>query len=284
MHLAAITATERRQGARPAGPRRLLPALLLAPLLAWAPALAPRARAAAPDTTGITFDQHPGAALPDEAAFLDQDGRPVTLGALRDGRPLVLALGYFSCPALCGIVRDDLFAALSASGLSAATDYRLLFVSIDPAETPADARQALADDLARYPTEGAREGWRFLTGPRASIDALEAAVGYHSRFDAGLKQFIHPAGVVLATPDDRVSGYLMGVGYAAGDLRAAVKRAGGGGIEAAAQPVLLLCFHFDPATGRYSLAIMKVLRLAGALTVLTIGGLVAVLWRRQRRA
>ena len=239
------------------------------------------AQAAPPDLTGLGFEPHPGATLPRDVAFVDQDGRPVTLGT-SGAQPLVLVLGYFTCPSLCGIVRDDLFAALARTGLATPADYRLAFVSIDPAEGPADARAALADDLARFPTAGAAQGWRFLTGPQASIAAVEQAVGFHSRFDASLKQFLHPTGVVVATADGTVSGTLTGVGYQPGDLRAAIVRAQAGGIEQAAQPVLLLCFHFDPATGRYTLAIVKLLRLAGVLTVLTITGLLVALRRRER--
>jgi protein SCO1/2 len=110
------------------------------------------------------------------------------------------------------------------------------------------------------------------------------AVGYYSRYDTALKQFIHPAGIVVLTPRGVVSGYVLGIGYQPGDLRAAVIRASSGGVEQAVQPVLLLCFHFDPTTGRYSLAIMKLLRLTGLLTVLTVLGVLLVLRRRERQA
>jgi len=227
----------------------------------------------------FAFDQKPGAQLPLDAAFTDAAGRSVTLGTL-GGMPLALAFGYFHCPNLCGVVRDDMFAALERTGLVAGRDYQLAFVSIDPHETPADAAKAEADDAARYPTDPA--GWHFLTGAAASVEAVAAATGYRSRYDAATAQFMHPAGLVFATPAGVVSGYLLGVGYSPGDVEAGLDRAARGEIGQKASPVLLLCFHFDPTTGRYTLAIVKVLRIAGVVTVLGIGAIVFAAQRRRR--
>jgi protein SCO1/2 len=241
------------------------------------------ARAAAPDTSGLGFSPQPGTSLPLAAVLREADGREIALRQVVGDRPVLVALGYFACPALCGVVRDDLFAALAGSGLVAGRDYTLLFVSIDPAEGPAASAKALRDDLARYPLPGAAEGWHFLTGDAAAVEAVEESVGYRSRFDGALKQFLHPAGVVVATPGGVVSGALMGVGYQAGDLRAAVVEARDGGLEQAIQPVLLLCFHYDAVTGRYSLEVLKVLRLGAVLTIALIAGTFGLLrWREGR--
>jgi protein SCO1/2 len=247
--------------------------------LAWL--CAAPSRAAAPDTSGIGFDQRLGHTLPLDARFTEADGRAVTLGDLVHG-PALLLLGYFHCPSLCGIARDDALTALSASGLVAGRDYTLLDASIDPAETPADAAKALADDWARLGAPGAAQGWHFLTGGAGSIGALQRAVGFRSRYDDQLQQFLHPAGLVFVTPSGTVSSYLMGVGYTPADIRAGVLRARDG-VLAAASPILLLCLHYDPATGRYSLAIMKLLRLAGAITVVTLGGVLLLAHRRGGR-
>ncbi len=241
------------------------------------------AGAAPPDTSGLGFSPQPGTSLPLAAVLREADGREIALRQVVGDRPVLVALGYFACPALCGVVRDDLFAALAGSGLVAGRDYTLLFVSIDPAEGPADAAKALRDDLARYPLPGAAEGWHFLTGDAAAVEAVETSVGFRSRFDSALKQFLHPAGVVVATPGGVVSGALMGVGYQAGDLRAAVVEARDGGLERAIQPVLLLCFHYDAVTGRYSLEVLKVLRLGAMLTIALIAGTFGLLrWREGR--
>lgn len=240
------------------------------------------AAARAEDPGDFAFVQNPGALLPREAAFTEADGRTLRLGDL-GARPVILALGYFHCPSLCSLVRDDLFDALSHSGLRSGADYDLLVASIDPAETPADAAGAKADDVSRYGGEADQPGWHFVVGSTEAIDALASAVGFKRRYDAALRQFLHPAGLVVLTPGGRVSGYVLGVGYRAGEIRAAVTLASGGGIARAALPLLLLCFHYDAATGRYSLAVMKVLRLAGIVTVLTMGSVLLLAWRRERR-
>ena len=261
---------------------RLLLAIVIWTLSASrASALAPEA--GGPDTGGIFYDQHLAGTLPLAAGFRDQSGHALALRDLVHDRPTVLALGYFNCPSLCGLLRDDLFASLARSGLRAGTDYRLVFISIDPAERPADAARAMASDLRANPSFGSGAGWHFLTGDRGSIEAMEAAVGYHSRYDVSLKQFIHPAGLVFVTARGVISGYLLGIGYQAGDVRAGVLRARDGGIAKAALPVLLICFHYDSTTGRYSLAVVKLLRLAAGLTMLTIVALLLVLRRRMRR-
>jgi protein SCO1 len=260
-----------------AGFRRLavlLPALLLA---------AGPAGAAPPDTAGLGFEQRPGQQLPLDAAVRESDGRSSTLGqALGRGMPAVLALGYYDCPSLCGMVRDDMLSALDTAGLKAGQDYDLVFLSIDPHETPAQAAAAKAQDLGRYPTPGADRSWHYLTAPPDAIGRIEQAAGYHSRFDAKLKQFLHPAGLVVVSPDGRVSSYLLGIGYQPGAIRVALRQAAAGTIGQLASPVLLLCFHYDPTTGRYSLAILKLLQIAGILTVLSIGALLLLLRRKAR--
>ncbi len=256
---------------------RLLAGLLLASLL-----LPAGARATDDDLAAFAWRQQPGTALPLGTALRDEAGRDVTLGQAFAGPPIILDLGYFHCPALCGVVRADLVSALLASGLAPGRDYRLVALSIDPAETPDDAAHAKAADLAQAGlTDGA--DWHYWTGPAPSVAAVAGAVGFRSRFDPQLKQFLHPAGIVVLTGAGRVSSYLLGVGYSGGDLRAAVLRAGTGGVAQASLPVLLLCFHYDPATGRYTLAIEKVLRLLAALTVLTLAGLLIALHRSPAR-
>jgi protein SCO1/2 len=208
----------------------------------------------------------------------------VQLADLFDGRPLIMVLGYFHCPNLCSVVRASLFGALGRSGLVAGRDYALAVLSIDPSEQSAEAAAAKAEDIQRYPAPGAAQYWHFLTGEAVTLEAVSDAVGFRSRPNPQRKTFIHPAGVVFATPDGRVSSYLLGVGYGPDDVRLAVARAKSGATALPASPVLLLCFDYDSATGRYTLAVMKLLRLAAVITVAALAGGIILARFRERRA
>ncbi|MDQ6869399.1 MAG: SCO family protein [Pseudomonadota bacterium] len=255
--------------------------VLLLLLLLMAPSFA--VAASTPDLSGIAYDQRPGIQLPIQDMFRDDTDRMVRLADLFEGKPLVLALGYFHCPNLCSVVRADLFDALRASGMMAGRDYAVGALSIDPSETSVDAAAAKADDLQRHPAPGAAQNWHYLTGTFDAVQAVANAVGFHERFDPELKQFAHPVGIVFATPTGAVSSYLLGVGYQAADVRLGVTRAAGGGIAAVASPVLLLCYDYDLATGRYTLAIMKLLRLASAITAAALAGALFIALRREKR-
>jgi protein SCO1/2 len=232
---------------------------------------------AASDLSGFAYDQRLGEPLPLTATFTDEYGGEVTLRQLLRQRPAILALSYFHCPNLCGLVRDDLLNALSR--MKSGQDYGVVVLSIDPSETPADAKAAGATDMARY---GTTADLHYVTGSASAIRAVTDAVGFRSRFDPETKQFLHPAGIVFLTGDGTVSGYLLGLGYQPGDVSLGITRAAGG-IGARALPVLLLCFHFDPVTGRYTLAVMRVLQLGAAITVLVVGGTMMLALRRERR-
>jgi len=238
--------------------------------------------ASMPDFSGLAYEQKLGSQLPLQEAFRDEAGRSMRLSDLLGGKPLILVLGYFHCPNLCSVVRADLFDALHASGMTAGRDYALVALSVDPSETSADATAVKADDLQRYAVPGAEQNWHFLTGTAEAVEAVAQAVGFHDRFDPELKQFLHPVGIVFATPAGVVSSYLLGVGYQPGDVRLGVTRAELGSIAAAALPVLLLCYHYDSTTGRYTLAIMKLLRLAAVITALTVAGTLFLAFRRDR--
>jgi protein SCO1 len=234
------------------------------------------------DPAHFSYQERPGARLPEQILFRDSDGRAVRLGDLAQGVPLILVPAYLRCPNLCGVVRASLLGALQHADLHAGRDYVLAVLSIDPTETSAEASAAKASDLSAFGSGRTQPYWHYLTGTASNITAATDAVGFRNRFDPESQQFIHPAGIVFVTAEGVVSNYLLGVGYTPVEVRSALHSAGVGRIAAAAAPLLLICFHFDPTTGRYSLEILKVLRLAGVLTVLTIAGLVFLLFRRER--
>ncbi len=238
--------------------------------------------AAQPDASGLEFKQHPGASVPLDSQFTDHEGRAATLRDMLNGRPAVLMLGYFHCPSLCGVVRDDAFAALAQTGLETPGAFSVIDLSIDPHESPKDAAEARNEDLARFPTPGAESGWHFVTGAPEDLAAVTTAVGFPSRWDAGLQQFLHPAGLVFLTSTGIVSSYVLGVGYSGAAVRDAVLTARAGTVAPAASPLLLLCFHYDSTTGKYSLEVIKLLRVGAALTLLLIAGLLAVIQRQRR--
>ncbi len=252
--------------------RTLVAAFLLLPIAA---------RAGAPDLSGYRWVQHPGAQLPGPIVFRDEAAHQLRLADIAQGHPMILAFGYYHCPNLCGLVRSTLLTAIDASSLIAGQDYELAVISIDPDETTSDAAQAKAADLAAFPLPGAAHGWHYLTGSRDAITTLTDAAGYQGHFDAALRQFIHPTGLVIVTPTGKVSSYLLGLGYHPGDLRVALSEASQGTIQAAAVPILLLCFHYDATTGRYTLSVLKLLKLVAALTVVTVAGLGLLLFRRE---
>jgi protein SCO1/2 len=242
-----------------------------------------RALASPPDLGSFAYQQKPGNQVSLDATFRNRIGRTVRLGDMIAGRPTILALGYFHCPSLCGVVRDDLLDALSRSNLRAGRDYSLVIVSIDPHEQSADAAAAKREDMGRYELPGASEAWHYLTGTPDQIQLIENVVGFRAQFDPRLKQFLHPSGIVFLTGSGKVSSYLLGVGYQPGDVGLAVTRARSGGIAKAALPVLLLCFHFNPTTGRYTLAISKLLEIGCIVTVLTVGGTIVLALCKEKQ-
>ena len=232
----------------------------------------------------VGYDQHLNEQVPPDIPFLDETGRTVRLGDYFGARPVVLALVYYDCPMLCTQVLTSLTSALGVLSLDAGKDFEIVTVSFDPREKPALAAAKKATYLERYKRPGAAAGWHFLTGDESSIKRLTSAVGFRYVWDDDLKQFAHPTGITVLTPQGRLSRYLFGVEYWPRDLRFALIDASAGKIGSAADQVLLYCYHYDPEAGRYGFAIMRVVRLAGVATVLALGALIAVLVRRDRQS
>jgi protein SCO1/2 len=221
--------------------------------------------------------------IPLDDGFVDEQGRDVTLGQYVGERPVVLALVYFDCPMLCSLVQNALAGTLAILKPNAGTDFEVLVVSINPGETPAQAADAKARFVTQYRRPGTEGGLHFLTGRQASIARLADAVGFRYTYDPAIAQYAHPAVITVLTPAGRVSRYLFGIDYGATDLRLALIDAGGNKIGNVVDATLLYCYHYDPATGRYSLAIMSLVRLGGLITVVGLGASIVLTVRRQRR-
>jgi len=231
----------------------------------------------------IGFDQHLDESLPLDISFADEQSRPVRLRDYFGVRPVVLALVYYDCPMLCTQVLNSLTSALATLSLDAGKDFDVVIVSFDPREKPSLAAAKKRSYLERYKRPGADAGWHFLTGEKASIDRLTSAVGFRYVWDDTLKQFAHPTGIVVLTPDGRLARYLFGVEYWPRDLRFALIDASAGKIGSPVEQVLLYCYHYNPETGRYGFIVMRAVRLAAAATVLALGAFITVMIRRDRR-
>jgi len=231
----------------------------------------------------IGFDQNIGDLVPLDTAFLDETGRAVRLGDYFGKRPVVLVFAYYDCPMLCTLVINGLSSALNILSLEPGRDFEIVTVSFNSRDTPASAAAKKAVYLERYKRAGAVAGWHFLTGDQPSIDRVTTAAGFRYVWDDATKQFAHPTGVMVLTPDGRLARYLFGIEYGPRDLRFALVEASAGKVGSPVDALLLYCYHYDPMTGRYGLAIMRAVRLAGAVTVLALGTFIFIMVRRERR-
>ncbi len=259
---------------------KLLPWLLL-PLLA-----APAARAddrLPPSLQGVGFDQRLNEQVPLDAEFRDEAGQTVKLGDYFGDKPVILVLAYYRCPMLCTQVLNGLVRALLDVPLDVGRDFNVVTVSFDPRETPELAAAKKKTYLERYGRPGAEEGWHFLTGEQEPITRLTQAVGFRYRYDARNDQFAHASGIMVLTPSGKIARYFYDISYSPRDLRLGLVEASQGRIGSATDQVLLFCFHYDPAEGKYGAAVMNIVRAGGVLTVLAIGGFLIVLWRQERR-
>jgi protein SCO1/2 len=231
----------------------------------------------------IGFDQHLDEQLPLDTPLRDEGGRAIRLGDYFGKRPVVLVFAYYDCPMLCTLAINGLSSALNVLSLKPGADFEIVTISIDARDTPATAAAKKSSYLERYKRAGAADAWHFLTGDQPSIDRLTQAAGFRYAWDQDTKQFAHPTGIIVLTPDGRMARYLFGIEYGPRDLRLAIVEASSGKIGSPVDALLLYCYHYDPMIGRYGLVIMRAMRIAGATTVLALGGFIFVMLRRERR-
>ena len=231
----------------------------------------------------IGFDQNLDQLVPLDTPLVDEAGRAVRLGDFFGKRPVVLIFAYYDCPMLCTLVINGLASALGVLSLEPGKDFEIVTVSFDPRDTPATATAKKAVYLDRYKRPGAAASWHFLTGGRASIATLTRAAGFRYVWDDQTKQFAHPTGVIVLTPQGRLARYLFGIEYGPRDLRLALVEASAGKVGTPVDALLLYCYHYDPMTGRYGLVIMRAMRIAGAATVFALAGFIFVMLRWEKR-
>jgi protein SCO1/2 len=230
----------------------------------------------------VGFDQRLDESIPLDLTFRDEAGRPVTLGSLFRGRPVILNLAYYRCPMLCTLVLNGLLSSMRALPFDVGKEFDVLTVSFDPEDTPEQATQKKATYLGEYRRPGADAGWHFLTGDAASIEALARAVGFRYHYDPDRKEFAHAAGIAVLTPAGRIARYFFGVEFSPRDLKFGLMEAAEGHIGSPIDQLLLFCFHYDPSSGRYTTAVLTVVRAGGVLTLLILAAFIAWAVRRER--
>lgn len=267
---------------------RLVPApilLMVTALLACLPAglSAQPAGQQIPQLQNVSIKQRLNAQVPLDLTFQDETGRTVALRDYFGRKPVVLSLAYYRCPMLCTMVLTGLTKALKVIQFNVGDEFDVITVSIDPRETPPLAAAKKEAYLADYARPGAVRGWHFLTGKQMEITRLANAVGFGFEYDRERDQFAHAAAIMVITPQGRVSKYFYGIEYSARDLRLGLVEAAAGKVGTPVDQLMMYCFHYDPQTGKYSMSILKTIRLAGVLTVLSIVALVCALYLRDRR-
>ena len=236
----------------------------------------------------ISIEQRLGEQVPLDLNFRDERGQTVRLGDYFGKRPVVVSLVYYNCPKLCNLVLNGLVGGLKTLPFTVGKEFDVVTVSFDPRESAADAvakKQIVEHDYGRAGDAASfAAGWHFLTGDKASIDALANAVGFKYAFDTASNQYAHASGVMVATPAGKLSHYFYGIEYAPRDLKLGLVEASEGKIGSAVDKLTLYCFHYDPTTGKYGPAIMNIMRVTGVFTVVGVVVLILVLQRRRRRS
>jgi protein SCO1/2 len=235
----------------------------------------------APNPPDVGIDQKLNAQVPLELEFQNEAGRTVRLEDCIDGKPTILVLAYYRCPMLCTQVLNGLVHGLKGVPFNAGDKFNVVAVSFDAREKPELAARKKSTYVEDYGRPGADQGWHFLTGEQSAIDALAEAVGFRYRYDKERDQFAHGSGILILTPQGRVSRYFYGIDFGPLDLRLGLVDASEKRIGSPVDRVLLLCYGYDPNTGKYTPLAMGLLRFGAALTLLGLVAGVGLAWRRE---
>lgn len=239
----------------------------------------PQERSVAPDLSDVGIDQRLDAQVPLNLSFRDENDSPVTLQKYFDGKPVILSLVYFNCPLMCPEVLSGVTKAVNLMKLQPGKDYRLLTVSFDPKDTPPSALQERAVQQQHLESLGAGRDWHFLTGNEASIQQLTRALGFRYKWDSHTQQFYHATGIIVLTPQGKISKYFYGIEYNPTDLRFGLIQASNNQIGTVVDQILLFCCRYNATTGRYDYFVGRILSLAGAATIVILGSFLFVMFR-----
>lgn len=232
---------------------------------------------------GVGIDQRLNNQIPLGLKFRDESGQTVRLGSYFGKKPVILSLVYYSCPMLCTMAENGLLNALRDVKFNIGEQFDVVTVSIDPTENPEMAMGKKAVYVGLYGRPTAKQGWHFLVGDDPDIRALAQSVGFHYNYIPETKQFAHATGIVVITPQGKISRYFYGIQYPAKDIRLALVEASDEKIGNPVDAVMLYCSQYDPHTGKYGMVVGHVLKIAGAITLLCMGTLIFGLSRSRRR-
>ncbi len=230
----------------------------------------------------VRFDQKLGTQVSLDLSFRDETGKTVTLAEYFGKKPVVLVLGYYQCPMLCTLTFNGMVEGMNDMKWSIGDQFNVVHVSINPKETPELAAAKRRNYLKQYGRPGAAAGWHFLTGDEIQIRSLADEVGFHYAYDPSVQQYAHPSGLVILTPDGKVSKYFFGVKFAPPELYTALQDASKRNVGSPIQRLVLLCFHYNPIKGKYGAVIMMVIRIMGATTIAGMVWLFGAMIRRER--
>jgi len=230
----------------------------------------------------VGIDQRLNEQVPLDLVFKDEQGRDVHLSQFFKGKPVVLLLVYYACPMLCNQVLNGTMGSLRQVAFNIGEQFEVVTVSFDPRETPDLAAAKKSTYVQAYNRPGAEAGWHFLTGDQANIKRLTEAVGFRYVWDEQTKQFAHASGIMILTPEGKLARYFYGIEYPPKDLRLGLVEASQNKIGTPVDALMLYCYHYDPATGKYGAVVMNIVRLAGGVTLVLIVGMLLALRKRGR--
>jgi protein SCO1 len=228
----------------------------------------------------VGLDQKLNQQVPLDAVFKDEQGREVRLGQFFKGKPVVLSLVYYSCPMLCNQILNGMLGSLRQVSFNIGEEFEVVTVSFDSRETPVLAAAKKQNYVKGYNRPSGDAGWHFLTGDDANIKRLTEAVGFRYVWDEQTQQFAHASGIMVLTPEGKLARYFYGIEYPPKDLRLGLVEASAHRIGTPVDTLMLYCYHYDPATGKYGAVVMNIMRVAGVITLLLIGGMILILRKR----
>lgn len=231
----------------------------------------------------VDIEQKLNAQVPLDLRFRNEKGEPVVLGEFFKDKPVILTLVYYECPSLCNLVLNGVTKSLKTLRYVPGKEFEVVTISISPKETPELAARKKHAYIKEYGRLDAAKGWHFLTGDEASIRQVADAVGFRYKYDPKSGQFAHGAGIMVLTPQGRVARYFFGIEYATRDLRMALIDASQGRVGSPVEKILLFCYQYDPSSGKYSLAIVRVIQVASAATLLLLGGFMLTMFYLDKR-